>query len=1572
MSAQVLYLENALTPQNRIVHDVEPCSIQSLAPEWNIPFVAFLNGEVILRAEWDAMLNSGQSLLFIDVNAIPQGGGGGGSNPLQMVLMIAVMIYAPQFAFSMFGAEGATAAAFAVSGIGIATTMGITMVGMALISAIIPPPQPTSPQTAAALAAASPTYNLQAQGNTARLEAAIPEHFGRLKAFPDFAAQPYQEFSGNDQYLYQLLCIGRGYYSIEGVYIQDTPIANFDDITYEIIPPNGVVTLFPTDVISSIEVSGQTLTCIAATYSQSGTTVTVTQTAHGYGTAQSLYLDYQTGGAAPGTFAVMSTPTADTFTVISAGSLTTSGAVNVQPWVGPFIASASGTTANFLGIDLVATKGLYYAQDNGSLATVSTDIEIEAQQVDLVGSPIGGWVVVSASSAQTPWSDWTYSTVGFTQTTSYDADWNPYITYTPPANTPTQQYQLGGSANFLGIGGGNPQTRTCTLLPGIEQFSGATTTPQRYSRRYPVTPGRYQVRVRRTDIEQTSTRYGHAMIWGGLRAYLQDIATVNYSQAGAVLTVSLAAHGYTIGDTLQLNISSGTATSSVYTVATTPDLNTFTLTAPTATTSGTATIQPNFGDVTLMAMRMRASSNLSAQSSRAVNVICTRKLPIWNGTTWSANTATTSIAWALAYACKAIGMTDTQIDLAALLTLDATWTARGDSFNARFDSFLSFWEAVTKMAGAGRAKPYMQAGVMRFMRDQAQTVPVALFSMRNIVKGSFTVDYLMPTFDTADAVNVGYFDAVSWAPARVQAKVTGSTVQKPVKVDIFGVTSRDQAYREGMYLAATNRYRRKSIKFSTEMEGFIPSFGDLIAIQHDMPAWGQGGEVTAWDSATRTLTMSEPPVYGTGTHYIGLRKRDGSVDGPYAITAGLQANQVILASAPSFTPYTGMGEERTHYAFGWADTWRQLARVLAVKPQGLYQVAIECVNEDPNVHTADTGVTTPVMITSQLAGFQNAPSVIGLSTKPSPTLPAQVVASWQPAAWANHYLVEQSYDGVIWSRLGDITANNFTFKIAYVASYLRVAAVGVSKGAWTQITVPAPAAPSNVSGLIYSLGVAGLTISWNDVLDVDRKDYELRNGASWAVGTSFGFYGSNSVTLPPQLAGSATWWVAARNQSLLESAIPASVTIGIVTPLAPAVTSGISSVNYQLSWTVPVSAFMIDHYEIRIGTVWSSGSTIGTTKATTFQSAVNFSGTQNFMVAAIDTAGNVGVAGGSAIVIVIPSAPVVTTQVIDNNVLFYWNDTHQTLPLKTTEIRKGLVFATATVIGQKNGLFTTLFETTAGTYTYWIVNIDAAGNYGTPTSIAATMAQPPDYVLKANYNSTFSGTLSSAVMNNGAVILPVNTAETWASHFTSRSWSSPQAQITAGYPIFIEPAQTGGGYYEEIIDYGTVLASCQVSVSIVSAVISGAPSSVCTISTSSDNATWTNYVGLTQVYATGFRYIKVHIAVNATATDLLQISAINVKLSTKLKNDAGSVACVSTDNSAAITGANIGGTTVLFAVPFISVTSITLTPQGTTTPVTAIYDFIGTTANPLGFKVYLYNSAGARVSGTVSWSAKGY
>jgi len=467
-----------------------------------------------------------------------------------------------------------------------------------------------------------------------------------------------------------------------------------------------------------------------------------------------------------------------------------------------------------------------------------------------------------------------------------------------------------------------------------------------------------------------------------------------------------------------------------------------------------------FGNITLIALRMRASNNLSAQASRKINVISTRKLPIWNGATWSAPTATRSIAWAIADACRntdyGAGQSDNQIDLAALLALDAVWAARGDEFNGRFDSVLSFWEAITKIAQCGRAKPYQQGGIVRIARDSQQSIPVALFSMRNIRRGSFSVQYLMPTEETADATEVTYFDSTTWSPKRVLAQPSWSSAAKIAKLDLsFGVTSRTQAFHEGIYQAASNKYRPKLIKLATEMAGFIPSFGDLIAISHDMPAWGQNAEVVAYDADQLLITTSEPMAFTTGSHYIGLKKRDGSISGPWLVTQGANEHQLYLAQALDFTPYTGMNEERTHLAFGPGEAWRQPAKVVSVKPRGLYEVEIVAANEDDSVHSAENGLVAPPVQYSQLPVSFTTPVIASVSLKSSSSDPSKALLTWTPAPGADTYQIEMAAGtdpgdtGLAWTRVGETAANNFAVTALYGAQTLiRVRGVGMSAGPW--------------------------------------------------------------------------------------------------------------------------------------------------------------------------------------------------------------------------------------------------------------------------------------------------------------------------------------------------------------------------------------------------------------------------------------------------------------------------------------------------------------------------------------------
>lgn len=65
------------------------------------------------------------------------------------------------------------------------------------------------------------------------------------------------------------------------------------------------------------------------TYTQSGTTITMTKTAHGMTNGQIVYIDFTSGTAVDGSF-VISNATANTFTVTAGAALTTSGNATIK------------------------------------------------------------------------------------------------------------------------------------------------------------------------------------------------------------------------------------------------------------------------------------------------------------------------------------------------------------------------------------------------------------------------------------------------------------------------------------------------------------------------------------------------------------------------------------------------------------------------------------------------------------------------------------------------------------------------------------------------------------------------------------------------------------------------------------------------------------------------------------------------------------------------------------------------------------------------------------------------------------------------------------------------------------------------------------------------------------------------------------------------------------------------------------------------------------------------------------------------------------------------------------------
>jgi sulfur carrier protein ThiS len=785
---------------------------------------------------------------------------------------------------------------------------------------------------------ADSVYNLRGQRNQVKLGMPIESPYGQNRLFPAYAAQSYNKYIDNQQWLYQLFCVGHGKYVFDQLQIEDTPLANFKDVEYEIIPPGSPVTLFPDNVETSPEVGGIEL--FGPNEPESG----------------AVWIEDSPGDDE------LDPPIAPT------GHYGTSGNA------GPFVANGINTQANKLEVDISFPKGLYIQNDAGGLSTLSVTVVFEARKIDNNGVPIGDWFELS--------------------------------------------------------------TFTKTL---------ATTTPQRFTIEADVELGRYEVRGRRTSNKNTDAKAGNTVQWEQLRAFIQ-------------------------GD-------------------------------------------HNYGAVTLIALKARASNNLNDNAASRFNVIATRMLPVYIGGEWQPEQVTRGIVWAFCDVFRAeygARLADALLDMDTMLALDQVYTDRQEFFDGVFDQRTTVWEAARAIALVGRAVPMLNGSRVTMVRDEQKTMPTAVFNQENIVAGSFNWQVKLNNIDSYDGLEITYIDSTTWKEATVLCLVGSEAGDYPEKLTLQGVISRQHAYRVGMYLRGQRRWLRENITFRTGLEGHIPSYGDLIAIAYDIPRWGQGGMVknatgpalAGETPVQRILELNEPVTFGVGTSKILLRKNNGSVLGPLTATPGVDAYHIsVMVTASTWEDFAFDGSaELPVFLFGLSNEWGRHARVVGLNPSEDDTVEVVCSNYDSRVFDGDE-LEPPAggNDSGNVPGTPKLPEVTGLLVIPSPQVPGEVIASWNPMRGAEYYIVQLSYDGVAYAEMGKPTETTLKFQVLPKFLYVRVAAVGAGAGEWAYWTGNSPAVastasndldvdPDPVTGVTLQAGFGLIYLKWvnptNTALDL--------------------------------------------------------------------------------------------------------------------------------------------------------------------------------------------------------------------------------------------------------------------------------------------------------------------------------------------------------------------------------------------------------------------------------------------------------------------------------------------------------
>ena len=359
----------------------------------------------------------------------------------------------------------------------------------------------------------------------------------------------------------------------------------------------------------------------------------------------------------------------------------------------------------------------------------------------------------------------------------------------------------------------------------------------------------------------------------------------------------------------------------------------------------------NYAGVTTMGIKIKGTNVLAATAENKINLIAKRILPTFNDAgVFGVAQPTDDIAPVVKYLADAAEL---PVDMAELWRLHQIWKSRGDTFSAVFDNETTVWEALKRVLAVGFTEPTLDYGKLIPIRDEKRDSIRYMYGPQNTLPNSWKMNATLFDASEPDGVEVEYMDGTggTWKPEIVLCTLPGEAGMKAEKIRAYGITDRDKAYQFGMRKRSAIRYRRKQYKFSTEMDGLNSNYLSCDGLGIEMPSYSQTGALLSFSG--RSLVLSEDVEFASGTHYITLRKPDGTASGPYVCTQGPASNEIVIASDLDFTPVINGRQEPPFYMFGTADSWCERVLIKDIKPVGTDRVNLTAINDDDRVYLYD-------------------------------------------------------------------------------------------------------------------------------------------------------------------------------------------------------------------------------------------------------------------------------------------------------------------------------------------------------------------------------------------------------------------------------------------------------------------------------------------------------------------------------------------------------------------------------------------------------------------------------------------
>ena len=678
----------------------------------------------------------------------------------------------------------------------------------------------------------------------------------------------------------------------------------------------------------------------------------------------------------------------------------------------------------------------------------------------------------------------------------------------------------------------------------------------------------------------------------------------------------------------------------------------------------------------------------------------------------------------------------------------------------------NFWGQLQRVAKLGHGAIIRRGTRYGLFVDKQDSKISHLFTMGNIIKDSFNLQYL-PQKDRANSVEIEYTDIDRDYTRQVitvhtNEFLTDNSISQTAKVTIQAAISQDQAVREGVFIINSNLYMNRVVTLDAFVDSFGCTIGDLFYFQHEI--------INYEGSNTGGRIINAGNDNGSGFYFVQL---DQGIEIESGISYRVMVRLVnasgqedfvekVVNNSPGTTdeltltiPWETVPEDGAVFLFGTATTYKKPYRVTGVDRKGDFTrtiVGLEYVDE---IYTENLSLIIeepPWEVHQQRAIHVQLHEFLVYAKNGGYTSNIQ-------ATWHNAYMQTGS-NWAVW--LKDVTADTNPKKIATVSEnvytltedfilgnnymvYIAVSGEGaVDTGDNTQIItiqgqLAPPASVLNFTGS-WDAMKRQVHFTWTASPEIDIHHYEIRSGSTWVDGTIVAEPTGNfcSIFITNGFADTVTYRIKAIDSSSVASETESSVNVAIDTSDCPLTIPGdlaVSSastisndgrdiVTMIATWN-SVAEISADwhHYDVILEDIVTGGLSMYSTTDRQFQWEVIPNKQYGVSVRAVDFSLNKTSWTTQVLHTTVKDqvAPAVPTNIDASgtftNIILSWShgaesDLNHFLVYRNTTNNSGSAIRVGATVGDFTGTLAMFSDTppTDATYYYWVKAVDTSGN----------------------------------------------------------------------------------------------------------------------------------------------------------------------------------------------------------------------------------------------------------------------